>query len=165
MVRLGLDFSVVTPMVRTTSGRRGSARLMRFCTAVSATSGLVPILNVTVSVRLPSAPACESKYSRFSTPLICSSSGVATVSEITRGLAPGNWARTTTCGGATSGYSEIGSWNTASKPIRKMKIDSTPAKRGRSMKNREISMGCAPLSRVQPARPVGEQSACPVHPP
>ena len=75
-----------------------------------------------------------------STPLICSSSGVATVSEMTRGLAPGNCARTTTCGGATSGYSEIGSWKIASSPTRKMKIDSTAAKRGRSMKKREMSM-------------------------
>ena len=61
MVRLGLDFSVVTPIWRTISGRRGRARLMRFCTAVSATSGLVPILNVTVSVMLPSAVPCDSK--------------------------------------------------------------------------------------------------------
>jgi hypothetical protein len=36
MVRLGDCFSVVTPIWRTMSGRRGSARLMRFCTAVSA---------------------------------------------------------------------------------------------------------------------------------
>src|SRR5687767_10930448 len=76
----------------------------------------------------------------FSTPLICSSSGVATVSETTRGLAPGNWARTTICGGVTSGYSEIGSWKIDSSPIKKMKIDSTAAKRGRSMKKREMSM-------------------------
>ena len=44
-----------------------------------------------------------------STPLICSSIGVATVSAITFGLAPGYCARTTTDGGTTSGYSEIGS--------------------------------------------------------
>jgi hypothetical protein len=41
----------------------------------------------------------------FSTPLIASSSGVATVSAITLGLAPGYCARTTTDGGTTSGYS------------------------------------------------------------
>ena len=134
MVRLELDFSVVTPIWRTMSGSRGSARLMRFCTAVSAWSGSVPILKVTVSDRLPSAVACESKYSRFSTPLICSSSGVATVSEMTRGLAPGNCARTTICGGATSGYSDTGRLKIAISPARKMKIDSTPAKRGRLMK-------------------------------
>ena len=56
-VRLGDCFSVVTPIWRTMSGRRGSARLTRFCTAVSACSGLVPILKVTVSVMTPSAVA------------------------------------------------------------------------------------------------------------
>ena len=61
MVRFGLDFSVVTPIWRTISGRRGRARLIRFCTAVSATSGSVPMSNVTVSVIAPSAVACESK--------------------------------------------------------------------------------------------------------
>ncbi len=134
MVRLGEVFSVVTPIWRTTSGRRGRARLMRFCTAVSACSGTVPMRKVTVMVTLPSAVAWLSKYSMCSRPLICSSSGAATVSEMTRGFAPGNWARTTTCGGATSGYSEIGSWKMASRPVRKMKIDSTVAKRGCSMK-------------------------------
>ena len=47
----------------------------------------------------------------FSTPLISCSSGAATVSAITFGFAPGYCARTTTVGGTTSGYSEIGSWN------------------------------------------------------
>src|SRR5215468_4615837 len=79
----------------------------------------------------------------LSTPLICSSSGVATVSETTRGLAPGNCARTTTCGGATSGYSEIGSWKMDSSPTRKMKSEVTVAKRGRSMKKREMSIAAA----------------------
>src|SRR6186713_2224370 len=60
---------------------------------------------------------------------------------MTRGLAPGNCARTTICGGATSGYSETGSWTIASTPSRKMKIEMTPAKRGRSMKKREMSTG------------------------
>jgi hypothetical protein len=91
----------------------------------------------------PSPVAWLSKYRTFSRPLICSSSGVATVSEITRGLAPGYWARTTTCGGATSGYSEIGSSGMASAPMRKMKRDNTVAKRGRSMKKREMSMSVA----------------------
>ena len=44
-----------------------------------------------------------------STPFICCSSGEATVSAITFGLAPGNAARTTTVGGTTPGYSLIGS--------------------------------------------------------
>jgi hypothetical protein len=43
-----------------------------------------------------------------STPLMASSSGVATVSAITLGLAPGTGAHHHR-GGTTSGYSEIGS--------------------------------------------------------
>ena len=76
-----------------------------------------------------------------STPLIASSSGVATVSAITFGLAPGYCARTTTEGGTTSGYSEIGSPRSAIRPARKISSDSTPAKIGRSMKNLERFMG------------------------
>src|SRR5687767_6689192 len=75
-----------------------------------------------------------------STPLICSSSGVATVSAITLGLAPGYWARTTTEGGATSGYSEIGNPRSAIRPAININSDSTPAKIGRSMKNLERFM-------------------------
>src|SRR5262245_45557229 len=71
----------------------------------------------------------------FSTPLIASSIGVATVSAMTFGLAPGKFARTTTCGGATSGYSEIGITRMARRPARKISTDSTPAKIGRSIKN------------------------------
>src|SRR5437868_3820295 len=75
-----------------------------------------------------------------STPLIDSSSGVATVSAITLGFAPGYWARTTTEGGATSGYSEIGSPRSAIRPAISISSDSTPAKIGRSMKNLERFM-------------------------
>src|SRR6185369_7160564 len=82
-----------------------------------------------------------------STPLICSSIGVATVSAITLGLAPGYCARTTTVGGATAGYSEIGNAGIDSKPPRKISIDSTPAKIGRSMKNLEKFMGSPRLDR------------------
>src|SRR5579883_2500912 len=73
----------------------------------------------------------------FSTPLICSSSGVATVLATVSGLAPGNWAVTCTDGGTTSGYSEIGSCGIAIRPARKMTAEMTPAKIGRSMKNRD----------------------------
>ena len=79
-------------------------------------------------------------YNMFSTPLICSSSGVATVSAMTVGLAPGNCAWTTTDGGTTSGYSDTGRRNIASRPPTKMMIDITAAKIGRSMKNREMFM-------------------------
>src|SRR3546814_1099309 len=59
-----------------------------------------------VMVRLPSLFACDCMYSMSSTPLIDSSSGAATVSAMTLGLAPGYCARTTTVGGTTSGRSE-----------------------------------------------------------
>src|SRR5271169_4133480 len=71
----------------------------------------------------------------FSVPLICSSSGVATVSATVLGLAPGNSAVTTTEGGTTSGYSEIGNCVIDIRPARKMATEMTPAKIGRSMKN------------------------------
>src|SRR5215472_6255439 len=73
----------------------------------------------------------------FSTPLICSSSGVATVSATVTGLAPGNCAVTWTDGGTTSGYSEIGRRVMAIRPARKMATEMTPAKIGRSMKKRD----------------------------
>src|SRR5262249_11897252 len=82
-----------------------------------------------------------------STPLICSSIGVATVSAITFGLAPGYCARTTTDGGTTSGYSEIGMTRNARSPARRMSTDRTPAKIGRWMKNFDRFMGAAPLKR------------------
>src|SRR3546814_20970275 len=75
-----------------------------------------------------------------STPLIASSSGVATVSAITFGLAPGYTVRTTTDGGTTSGYSPIGSSGIEIRQAAKITIDSTAAKIGRSMKNMEKSM-------------------------
>src|SRR5712675_2991163 len=75
-----------------------------------------------------------------STPLICSSIGVDTVSAMTLGLAPGYCARTTTVGGATSGYSEIGSAGIDSSPATKISVDSTPAKIGLSIKNLEKFM-------------------------
>src|SRR5512141_722439 len=76
----------------------------------------------------------------LSMPLIASSSGIATVSAITFGFAPGYCARTMTEGGTTSGYSAIGRLRRAMAPARKMSIDSTPAKIGRSMKNLERFM-------------------------
>src|SRR5476649_1728396 len=139
MVRLGDDLIVVTPIWRTSSGSRGKARCTRFCTSVSACETLVPILKVTVSIRLPSAVDCDDIYNMLSTPLICCSSGVATVSAITLGLAPGYWARTTTDGGTTSGYSATGSFRMEISPATMM-MDGTPAKMGLSIKKREKLM-------------------------
>ena len=82
-----------------------------------------------------------------STPLICCSSGDATVSAITFGLAPGYMPRTTTVGGITLGYSLIGSRSSASAPATVITSDRTAAKIGRSMKNRANLIGCAPSRR------------------
>ena len=57
MVRSTALFTVVTPRRRTSSGRRGSAWVTRFCTSCCARSGLVPMRNVTVSVMVPSLVA------------------------------------------------------------------------------------------------------------
>src|SRR5476651_2769497 len=74
----------------------------------------------------------------FSTPLICSSGGAATVSAMIFGLAPGYCARTTTDGGTTSGYSEIGNRKIEIRPATKIMIDKTAAKIGLSTKKREM---------------------------
>ena len=93
----------------------------------------------------------------FSTPLICSSSGEATVSAITFGLAPGNCARTTTEGGTTSGYSEIGNRQIEMIPISRISVESTPAKIGRSTKNLEKFMAVSDevQSQIKRGRPAG----------
>src|SRR5579859_3303523 len=74
----------------------------------------------------------------FSTPLICCSSGVITVSAMVFGEAPGYWPLTTTVGGTISGYSLIGRFGMASSPATVISMASTVAKIGRSMKNDEI---------------------------
>src|SRR5277367_3879282 len=76
----------------------------------------------------------------FSTPLICCSKGVITVSAMVFGDAPGYWPLTTTVGGTISGYSLIGRFGIASKPATVIKMARTVAKIGRSMKNEEIFM-------------------------
>src|SRR5215212_5837685 len=76
-----------------------------------------------------------------STPLISSSSGVATVWAMTSAEAPGYVAVTLTVGGAISGYSETGRPNWAMPPTIRMMIDRTEAKIGRSMKKWEKRMG------------------------
>src|SRR6185503_4584001 len=99
-----------------------------------------------------------------STPLIASSIGVATVSAITLGLAPGYFARTTIEGGATSGYSEIGRPRRATSPAMTISTDSTPAKIGRSMKNLERFMAVASGVGGQLGRDGGRRGRCPGRP-
>ncbi len=83
-----------------------------------------------------------------STPLICSSSGVATAAASTRGFAPGYTARTTIDGGTTSGYSLIGRVNMEIRPVINTTIDNTAAKIGRSIKNLEIFIGVPGAQRA-----------------
>src|SRR3954470_16388329 len=140
IVMSGVDLLTVTPMRCTSCGNFGVACATRFCTSTCALSTSVPSLNVTVSVITPSLVACENWYSMSSTPVIACSSGPATVSAITFGFAPGYTARTTTVGGTTSGYSEIGSDGIDIKPAIRISADSTPANTGLEMKNWERFM-------------------------
>ena len=89
MRKVGDCLAVVTPCRRTSSGNRASAWATRFCTFTAASSGSVPGRKVTVICSTPSEPATDLRYIMPSTPLMASSSGVATVSAITLGLAPG----------------------------------------------------------------------------
>src|SRR6185295_19284407 len=54
-------------------------------------------------------------------------------------------AVTVTTGGAISGYCAIGSTRIAASPASTMKIESTAAKIGRSMKKRENTLGYLPV--------------------
>src|SRR5580698_109153 len=81
----------------------------------------------------------------FSTPLICCSSGVMTVSAMVLGEAPGYVPLTTTVGGTISGYSLMGSDGMANRPPTAMRMASTDAKIGRSMNTEEMFMRSLPL--------------------
>ena len=96
----------------------------------------------------PSEPATDLKYIMSSTPLMDSSSGVATVSAISLGLAPGYTVRTTTEGGTTSGYSLTGRLGIEINPTAKIMMDTTAAKIGRSTKKREKFIAIAPMRRA-----------------
>jgi hypothetical protein len=85
----GDRFRVVMPVARTTSGSCGNAKLTRFCTRTWAMFRSVPLLNVTVSVYVPSLVHCDVMYSMSSTPFTCCSMGDAIVSDTTCALAPG----------------------------------------------------------------------------
>jgi hypothetical protein len=70
----------------------------------------------------------------FSTPLICCSIGVATVSATSGRWRRGSWRSRRRWAGAISGYWLIGSENAAIVPTITMTIEMTAAKTGRSMK-------------------------------
>src|ERR1700716_817075 len=67
-----------------------------------------------------------------------------TVSAIVLGEAPGYWPLTTTVGGTISGYSLIGSTGIASSPATVIRIASTVANIGLSMKNDEMFIAARP---------------------
>src|ERR1700689_373139 len=83
----------------------------------------------------------------FSTPLICCSSGVITVSAMVLGEAPGYCPLTPPVGGTISGYSVIGSDGMASRPAAVITMASAVAKIGRSMKNEEMFTRAQSLRR------------------
>src|SRR6185436_4937840 len=102
----------------------------------------------------------------FSTPFTSCSIGVATVSAITSGGAPGYVARTTMVGGTTSGYCATGSATYAIPPRITVTIDRTAAKPGQSKKNREKTISTAgPRRRLHLDPPLlGRHRRAPVHP-
>ena len=77
------------PAWRTCSGRRGSARVTRFCTRTWAVSRSVPGSKATVMLTAPSEVEDEVMYSMPSTPLTSCSIGAATVSARVSAEAPG----------------------------------------------------------------------------
>ena len=79
----------VMPRSRTSCGSCGSTDWMRFCTSTCAMSTLMPVLNVTEIVMRPSPVDEDDMYSMPVMPLICCSSGAATVSAISSAVAPG----------------------------------------------------------------------------
>src|SRR5271156_994471 len=91
----------------------------------------------------------------FSTPLICCSSGVITVSAMVFGEAPGYCPLTTTVGGTISGYSLMGSSGMARRPATVIRIARTEAKIGRSMKNEEMFMTALRHARGRQVAPHG----------
>src|SRR3989442_348646 len=93
-------FCTMTPFLRTSSGRRGSAICTRLLTLNTDWSTLVPGSNVAVICRVPFDEDVELKYESFSTPDSCSSIGEATVLASVSALAPGYEVVISTVGGA-----------------------------------------------------------------
>src|SRR5215831_14225826 len=153
IIRSGEDLFTVTPMLRTSAGRRGWAIWTRFCTCTWAMSRLVPSSKLTEMEKRPSAVAFEDMYSMFSTPLICCSIGVTTVEATTSALAPGYWPDTLMIGGAISGYCATGRRTNATVPRITNTIETTAAKIGRSMKKCEMRIRAASALFVADLRP------------
>src|SRR5262252_646619 len=91
----------------------------------------------------------------FSTPLICSSIGAATVEATTSALAPGYWPLTLMVGGAISGYCATGRRQNDTPPTITKTIATTAAKIGRSMKKCDMRMAALPHSTLAEAPAAG----------
>ncbi len=81
-------FVTVTPLVRTSTGRRPRAEFTRFCTSTAARSGSRPTSNVTVIALMPLLVLAEVMYVMPSTPLMTDSSGVVTALSTACAFAP-----------------------------------------------------------------------------
>ncbi len=127
-------FCTMTPFLRTSSGRRGSAICTRLLTLNTAWSTFAPGSKVTVMLSAPVEDAVELKKLSFSTPESCSSIGAATVLVSVSALAPGYVVVTSTVGGAISGYCATASSFAATRPASTMMMAMTAAKTGRWMK-------------------------------
>src|SRR6267143_1701345 len=151
-------FCTITPFLRTSSGRRGSAICTRLLTLNTDWSTLVPGSKVAVICSVPLEEDVELKKESFSTPDSCSSMGAATVRDSVSALAPGYEVVISTVGGAISGYWETASSLAATSPARTMMIAMTPAKTGRWMKKRDTSLCLARfLGRDRSAGPQAHQ--------
>ncbi len=82
-------FCTMTPLRRTSSGRRGNAICTRLLTLNTDWSTLVPGSKVAVICSVPLDDEVELKKDSFSTPESCSSIGAATVRASVSALAPG----------------------------------------------------------------------------
>ncbi len=85
---LGFCFRTVRPSRFTSSGRRGSAMLTRFCTSRVAMSMSVPTSKVTFMFIWPVLVLLEEMYAMPGVPLTCTSTGVATVCSTVWASAP-----------------------------------------------------------------------------
>src|SRR6185436_14526281 len=146
-------FCTITPLRRTSSGRRGSAICTRLFTLNTDWSTLVPGSKVTVICRLPVEDEVELKYDSFSTPESCSSIGAATVRDRVSALAPGYEVVISTVGGAISGYCATASSFADSRPTSTITMAITPANTGRWIKKLLISELRQPLDAAEPGYP------------
>ena len=128
---------------------RTSAFLRRFCTSTCARFGSVPGLKVTLSSALP-LELEEPKYSRFLAPDNSSSMTLVTVSAMVLAEAPGYVAMMEICGGATFGNCDTERLGMASKPARVIKMATTQANLGRSIKKRDMEMDSGKKLRERP---------------